>query len=70
MSDKGEKKKFKARVLAEKLLVTKTPNGTLLRDRRYLYDAMKVRFGLKDDDELTEEEFRKKLSLIEKHGGK
>ncbi len=69
MAEKKEAQKFKAKELAQKLLIVKSPKGTVLRDRTYLFEAMKTKFGISDDTLMTEEEFKKKLTQVEKHGG-
>ncbi len=69
MAEKKEAQKFKAKELAKKLLIVKSPKGTVLRDRTYLFEAMKTKFGISDETLITEEEFKKKLAQVEKHGG-
>ena len=69
MAEKKEAQKFKAKELAQKLLIVKSPKGTVLRDKTYLFEAMKTKFGISDGTLMTEEEFKRKLAQVEKHGG-
>jgi len=59
----------KAKELAEQLLIKRTPKGAIIRNRMYLYEAMKTKFGFDDETEMTEEEFRQYLQEIEGHRG-
>jgi hypothetical protein len=59
----------KAKELAEQILIKRTPKGAILRNRMYLYEAMKTKFGIEDDTEMTEEEFRQYLQEVEGHQG-
>jgi len=69
MAEKKEAKGYKAKELAEKFLILRSPKGTVIRDRTYLFEAMKVKFEISDDTVMTEEEFLQKLREIENYGG-
>jgi len=62
-----EQKLFTAKELAQKHLVKKAPNGTILKNELYLFEALKTKFGMKDQDRITEEEFLQKLREVKEH---
>jgi len=57
----------KAKELAEKFLIKRTPKGAIIRNRMYLFEAIKTHFGIDDDTELSEEEFQELLDQIKQH---
>ena len=62
---------MKAKEIAEKFLVKKTKvrkgneeKEIVLRERMYIFDGIKEAFGIKDDTEITETQFKEMLNAF------
>lgn len=62
---------MKAKEIAEKLLIKKAKikqgdkeREIVLKNRMHIFEGMKAAFNIKDEDEITEEEFKKMMNAF------